>query len=197
MKKSDIQKQQIQLELDNIISSDIDISNHLATKDDLPDLGMIDLYDYDSDLTVAAQQAQGVLESLVDLYLSDIPNLKDHPYIKNKVKEDSFVYAETVFLSKMTRKNFLTQLRQVDAGENSARLHEIINQTIREVRENAKFSSVQKTELEKYYKELRKDLIDVIDIVKQTDGTPTNANETIMDNSKLNDLINSALKNKK
>lgn len=197
MKKSDIQKQQIQLELDNIISSDIDISNHLATKDDLPDLGMIDLYDYDSDLTVAAQQAQGVLESLVDLYLSDIPNLKDHPYIKNKVKEDSLVYAETVFLSKMTRKNFLTQLRQVDAGENSARLHEIINQTIREVRENAKFSSVQKTELEKYYKELRKDLIDVIDIVKQTDGTPTNANETIMDNSKLNDSINSALKNKK
>lgn len=197
MKKSDIQKQQIQLELDNIISSDIDISNHLATKDDLPDLGMIDLYDYDSDLTVAAQQAQGVLESLVDLYLSDIPNLKDHPYIKNKVKEDSLVYAETVFLSKMTRKNFLTQLRQVDAGENSARLHEIINQTIREVRENAKFSSVQKTELEKYYKELRKDLIDVIDIVKQTDGTPTNTNETIMDNSKLNDLINSALKNKK
>jgi len=197
MKKSDIQKQQIQLELDNIISSDIDISNHLATKDDLPDLGMIDLYDYDSDLTVAAQQAQGVLESLVDLYLSDIPNLKDHPYIKNKVKEDSLVYAETVFLSKMTRKNFLTQLRQVDAGENSARLHEIINQTIREVRENAKFSSVQKTELEKYYKELRKDLIDVIDIVKQTDGTPTNDNETIMDNSKLNDLINSALKNKK
>jgi transposase-like protein len=197
MKKSDIQKQQIQLELDNIISSDIDISNHLATKDDLPDLGMIDLYDYDSDLTVAAQQAQGVLESLVNLYLGDIPNLKDHPYIKNKVKEDSFVYAETVFLSKMTRKNFLTQLRQVDAGENSARLHEIINQTIREVRENAKFSSIQKTELEKYYKELRKDLIDVIDIVKQTDGTPTNANETIMDNSKLNDLINSALKNKK
>lgn len=197
MKKSDIQKQQIQLELDNIISSDIDISNHLATKDDLPDLGMIDLYDYDSDLTVAAQQAQGVLESLVNLYLGDIPNLKDHPYIKNKVKEDSFVYAETVFLSKMTRKNFLTQLRQVDAGENSARLHEIINQTIREVRENAKFSSIQKTELEKYYKELRKDLIDVIDIVKQTDGTPTNANEAIMDNSKLNDLINSALKNKK
>ncbi|MFK5282989.1 hypothetical protein ACI3PL_25815, partial [Lacticaseibacillus paracasei] len=82
-----------------------------------------------------------VLESLVDLYLGDSKKIIEHPYIKNKLKEDALVYAETIFLSKMTRKNFLTQLRQVDNGDNSARMHEVINQTVSQIRDNSKFSS--------------------------------------------------------
>src|SRR5574343_1292891 len=98
-------------------SDNLDISNYLAKKEDLPDLGEIQIYDYDADLTVATNQALGVLESLVDLYLGDAPGVKNHSYIKNKMKEDAMVYAETLFLSKMTRRNFLTQLRQIDNGE--------------------------------------------------------------------------------
>ena len=135
-----------------------DISKHLARPEDLPDLGEIEIYDYDSDMTVASQQSMEVLESLIDLYLSDVPQLKEHPYIRNKMREDAKVYAETIFLSKMTRKNFLSQLRQVDNGDNSARMHEVVNQTIGQIRENSKFSSTQRTELEKFYKGLRKDL---------------------------------------
>lgn len=58
----------------------------------------------------------------------------------------------------MTRKNFLTQLRQVDNGDNSARMHEVINQSISQIRDNIKFSQSQRTELEKFYKEMRRDL---------------------------------------
>ena len=68
------------------------------------------------------------------------------------------VYAEAIFLTKMTRKNLLSQMRQVDNGDNSARMHEVVNQTVGQIRENAKFLSGQKTELEKFYKTLRKDL---------------------------------------
>ena len=99
-----------------------------------------------------------VLEPLVDLYLGDVPKLKEHPYIKSKMKEDAMVYAEAIFLTKMTRKNLLTQMRQVDNGDNSARMHEVVNQTVGQIRENAKFLSGQKSELEKFYKTLRKDL---------------------------------------
>ena len=95
-------------------NKEFDISSHLATIDDLPDLGQIELYDYDSDLTVVTQKGIEVIESLVDLYLSEFGDLKNHPYIRNKVREDAMVYAETLFLQKMTRKNFLTQLRQID-----------------------------------------------------------------------------------
>lgn len=181
-------------EMDNI---EDEISNHLATSLDLPDLGQIELYDYESDLTVSTEKSMDLIESLVKLYLGEFGDLSSHPYIKNKIKEDASVYAETLFLSKMTRKNFLTQMRQVDNGDNSARMHEVINQTIREIRENSRFASTQRNELEKYYKEFRQDLNDVgtNNITKSESGG--NPSGDIVSNSELNDLINQALKNKR
>ena len=160
MSKSEQERNRLQDEFDQIQSEgeDFDISNHLARPEDLPDLGEIEIYDYDSDLTVSSQQSMEVLESLVDLYLGDIPDLKNNPYIRNKMKEDAMVYAEAIFLAKMTRKSFLGQMRQVDNGDNSARMHEVVNQTIGQIRENSKFLSGQRTELEKFYKTLRKDM---------------------------------------
>ena len=206
MSKAENERIRIQDEFDEIQSEngEFDISKHLARPEDLPDLGEIEIYDYDSDMTVASQQSMEVLESLVDLYLSDVPELKEHPYIRNKMRDDALVYAETIFLSKMTRKNFLSQLRQVDNGDNSARMHEVVNQTIGQIRENSKFSSTQRTELEKFYKGLRKDLglneIENPEVMKaqnlaSEESEQENAGST-MDNRKLNDLIKNAMINK-
>ena len=180
-----------------------DLSMHLAKPEDLPDLGEIAIYDYESDLDSVNEQSTDVLESLVDLYLGDVPKLKDHSYISNKMKEDAMVYAEGLFLAKMTRKNFLNQLRQVDNGDNSARMHEVVNQTIGQIRENAKFLSGQRTELEKFYKTLRKDLgyddIENNEISKSENVEVKEDKEddgTITDNKKLNDLIKQAMLNK-
>lgn len=204
MSKKENEKNRIQDEFDQIQSesSDFDISKHLATLDDLPDLGEIEIYDYDSDLTVASQQSFEVLESLVDLYLGDVPQLKKHSYIKNKMKEDAMVYAEAIFLSKMTRKNFLGQLRQVDNGDNSARMHEVVNQTIAQMRENSKFLSGQRTELEKFYKTLRKDMgydIENLEAVRAQESKAVedlNKDDELIDNRKLNDLIKNAMLSK-
>jgi len=207
MSKTENERNRIKDEFDEIQSEsgEFDISKHLARPEDLPDLGEIEIYDYDSDMTVASQQSMEVLESLIDLYLSDVPQLKEHPYIRNKMREDAKVYAETIFLSKMTRKNFLSQLRQVDNGDNSARMHEVVNQTIGQIRENSKFSSTQRTELEKFYKGLRKDLglneIENPEVIKaQNIAAEESAGESIggeiMDNRKLNDLIKNAMINK-
>jgi hypothetical protein len=204
MSKSENERNRIQDEFDQIQSEggEFDISKHLATHEDLPDLGEIELYDYDTDMTVSTQQSMDVLESLVDLYLSDVPQLKDHSYIKTKMREDAMVYSEAIFLAKMTRKNFLNQLRQVDNGDNSARMHEVVNQTIGQIRENAKFLSGQRTELEKFYKTLRKDLglndIENPEVIKAQnlaaeEETENDGSGAIMDNRKLNDLIKNAL----
>jgi len=201
MSKSEEQRIRLQDEFDQIQSenSEFDISLHLAKPEDLPDLGEIEIYDYDADLTVATQQSMDVLESLVDLYLSDIPKLKDHSYIKNKMREDAMVYAEAIFLSKMTRKNFLSQLRQVDNGDNAARMHEVVNQTIGQIRENGKFLSNQRTELEKFYKTLRKDLgYNEIENpeVKQAEAdqqSDSSSDGLVTNNRDLNDLIKNAM----
>lgn len=200
MSKTENERNRLQSEFDQIQSetNDFDISKHLAKPEDLPDLGEIQIYDYESDMTVATQQSMDVLESLVDLYLSDVPQLKEHQYIKTKMKEDAMVYAESIFLSKMTRKNFLSQLRQVDNGDNSARMHEVVNQTIGQIRENSKFLSTQRTELEKFYKNLRKDLglndIENPEVQKAQEKTVEN-DETgdVFDNRKLNDMIKAAM----
>ena len=202
MSKTENERNRLQDEFDQIQSEggDYDLSKHLARPEDLPDLGEIEIYDYDSDLTVASQQSMDVLESLVDLYLGDVPQLKEHPYIKNKMKEDATVYAEGIFLTKMTRKNFLSQLRQVDNGDNSARMHEVVNQTIGQIRENAKFLSGQKTELEKFYKTLRKDL-GYNEIEPESTKTVEGDDNVsdggeITDNRKLNEMIKNAMLSK-
>lgn len=205
MSKTDNERNRLQDEFDQIQSenSEFDISKHLATAEFLPDLGEIEIFDYDTEITVSHQQSLDVLESLVDLYLSDVPQLKEHPYIRNKMREDASVYAEAVFLVKMTRKNFLSQLRQVDNSDNSARMHEVINQTIGQIRENAKFVSNQRTELEKFYKNLRKDMgyneIENPEIKKAEDLKEEQTGEegAIMDNRKLNEMIKNAMTQKK
>jgi hypothetical protein len=204
MSKSDKERTRLQDEFDQIQSenNEFDISQHLARPEDLPDLGEIEMYDYDADITVSTHQSMDVLESLVDLYLSDIPQLKEHSYIKNKMREDAQVYAEAIFLSKMTRKNFLSQLRQVDNGDNSARMHEVVNQTIGQIRENGKFLSTQRTELEKFYKNLRKDLgyneIENPDVKKAEDLKEEDKQDgNIIDNRSLNDMIKNAMIQKK
>jgi hypothetical protein len=198
MSKKEKEKNRIQDEFDQIQSEngDFDISKHLASAEDLPDLGEIEIYDYDTDMTASSQQSIEVLESLVDLYLGDIPQLKAHPYIKNKMKEDAMVYAEAIFLTRMTRKSFLGQMRQVDNGDNSARMHEVVNQTIGQIRENAKFLSVQRTELEKFYKTLRKDMgHDEIESVKSDNISKDEPDERgdVMDSRSLNEMIKRAM----
>ena len=201
MSKTENERNRLKDEFEQIQSEggEFDISKHLAKPEDLPDLGEIQIYDYESDMTVASQQSFDVLDSLVDLYLSDIPQLKEHQYIKTKMREDANVYAESIFLSKMAKKNFLSQLRQIDNGDNSARMHEVVNQTIAQMRENSKFLSTQRTELEKFYKNLRKDLgyneIDNPDVNKGREEQKSDSTEEgeVFDNRKLNDMIKAAL----
>lgn len=181
-------------------AGDIDVGNYLAKPEDLPNFGEIVIYDYEKDIQDTEKQGEEVLKSLVDLYLGDVPDIKDHAYIKNKMKEDASVYAETIFLNKMTRKNFLTQLKQIDGGDSSPRMHEIVNQSISQIRENSKYSSSIRTDLEKFYKEIRKDL-GINDLSNtQAVGTQssTNQEETkIVDSKSLNDMIDNYIKNKK
>ena len=199
MSKSDEERNRLQDEFDQIQSEggDFDFSKHLAGPDDLPDLGEIEIYDYDTDLTVASQQSTDVLESLVDLYLSDIPQLKEHPYIKIKMREDAMVYAEGIFLQKMTRKNFLSQLRQVDNGDNSARMHEVVNQTLGQMRENSKFLMGQRTDFEKFWKTLRKDVgyneIENPEMKASEELKENTTGGVITNNRDLNELIKKAL----
>lgn len=180
-------------------NKDLDVNMYLAKVDDLPELGEIEIYNYEADIEETKDRADGVLNSLLDLYLGDAAeHIKSHPYIQNKVKEDSLNYAETLFLIKMTRKSFISQLRQVDNGDNNARMHEVINQTMAQVRENMKFATNVKSDLENFYKDLRKDLgLNEIENKQDVEEDTSKQDGIIMDSRKMNDMIGNYMKNKK
>lgn len=180
-------------------NKDLDVTKYLAKREDLPDLGEIQIYDYDRDLDDSIESAEEVLDALFDLYFGDIIGIQENKYLVKKVKEDAQVYAETIFLQKMTRKNFLTQLKQVDNGDSSARMHEVVNQSISQIRDNIKFAQSQRTELEKYYRDMRKDYDRMMENLKQTkieQGLETKTDGKIVDSRTLNDMIEKMLKNK-
>jgi hypothetical protein len=181
-------------------NKDLDVSKYLAKREDLPDLGEIQIYDYDKDSDESKEQAEEVLTALTELYFGDNPEILNNKYLNMKMKEDAQVYAETIFLQKMTRKNFLTQLRQVDNGDSSARMHEVVNQSISQIRDNIKFAQSQRTELEKYYREIRKDYDTLMDNIQQQNierGIDTEKPDgKIVDSRSLNDMIEKMLKNK-
>jgi thiamine kinase-like enzyme len=180
-------------------NKDLDITKYLAKKEDLPDLGEIQIYDYDKDLVESVDSAEEVLDALFDLYFGDIPGIEENNYLMKKVKEDAQVYAETIFLQRMTRKNFLTQLKQVDNGDSSARMHEVVNQSISQIRDNIKFAQSQRTELEKYYRDMRKDYDRMMENIKQVkieQGLESKTDGKIVDARSLNDMIEKMLKNK-
>lgn len=180
--------------------NDIDINKYLATTDDLPDLGDIEIYNYNKDIADSKTKADDVLSALVDLYLGDSPEILKHPYIKIKMEEDSNIYAETLFLQKMSKKNYISQLKQIDNGDNSARMHEVVNQSANQIRENIKFATTQKTDMESFYKTLRKDLgMSEISEVNEDKNVSTDdkADNKIFDPRDLNNMIDNALKKDK
>jgi hypothetical protein len=183
-------------------NKDLDVSKYLAKRDDhLPDLGTIQIYDYDSDIEEAKEQASEVLESMVDLYLGDYPELIKHKYVEQKMREDAKVYADTIFLQKMTKRNFLTQLKQVDNGDNSARMHEVVNQSVSQIRDNIKFSQTQRTEFEKFWKDMRKDLglnemSESMEQKNQVQVEDTTESGKIVDARSLNEMIDKMIKGK-
>lgn len=183
-------------------NKDFNANTLIAKLDDLPDLGDIQIYDYEKDLDEVKDRASDVMESLVDLYLGDLPRVIEHPYIKNKVKEDASGYAESLFLTKMTRKTLISQLRSIDNGNNGARDYEVVNQTMQQMRENQKYADEKKTKLENFYKEFKKDLglTKVADDVvedKKEEAETKGASGVIMDSRTLNEMIAKATMQKK
>lgn len=167
----------------------------IAKLDDLPNLGDIQIYDYERDIDEVKERAIDVMDSLVDLYLGDLPSVIEHPYIRNKVKEDADDYADSLFQKKMTKKILVSQLRGIDNGNNGARDYEVINQTMGQMRENQKYSNEVKTKLEDYYKKLKSDLSltkvanDVIADKKEEAENSNTATGVVMDSRTLNEMI--------
>ncbi len=207
MSKKEEKANQLRTEFDSIqgssTGSTFNPTTHLAKVEDLPDFGELEIYDYSHDLVEVGDEAKEIMDHLVDLYLGDAPKISDHPYVQRKKKEDARIYARSLFLERMSEKLLIQQFKQVDQGDNSARMHEVINQTMREMREINTDGRKSRTEIEKLYKEMRDDF--GLNDLSDANQTPEDIEEKkdafekgkIIDTRDLNDSIDRYIQTKK
>lgn len=195
--EKDNEKRRIDDEFDMIngSSKELDVQQFIMKPDELSDFGPIQEHDYLGEIDRTQEEAKPILEDLVSLY---VPEIKGHPYLIRKINEDARVYSKSLFLEKMIERLFIKQLKQVDLGDSSARMYEVINQTIKEIRETNKDGRTARTEIEKIYKEMRKDLgLNELSAVSEVkDDKPTESNGRIIDTAELNNRLEELLKNK-
>lgn len=181
------------------LSSNID--NYLINnEDELSNFGNIQIYDYEKDIEKSQVEASDLIEKMANLYLKDAPEVLNHPYIKKKMEEDTKYYSSTQLLQKMSEKLLLQQMRQIDQGENAPKNYEVANATVAQLRENIKDGRHARTEIEKLYRDLRKEM-------GLNDLAQTNSNSSVIDNNKedgqiidttkLNEQIEQMIKNMK
>jgi len=201
MGKNDEKKKNLEDEFNQVQGQhkDTKIEKYLVDSDeDLPGFGELDVYDYDSDQEEVTKISEDVIESLVDLYLGDAPDVRDHPYIKEKARQDMYDYADARFLSKMSKKLLLQNLRQIDNGESSARMYEVATKLMGEIREINKDSRSSRSEIENFYKEIRSDLgLNELSNSGNKEAENEENEGTIINAVDLNNQIDEYLKGKK
>lgn len=204
MSKNEEKINQLQTEFDSIQNNPtqnqaFDPNAHLAKTEDMPDFGELEIYNYNNDLAEVRDEATEIMDHLVDLYLGDAPKITKHPYIVRKMNEDARIYARSLFLERMSEKLLIQQFKQVDQGDNSARMHEVINQTMREMREINTDGRKSRTEIEKLYKEMRDDfgLNNLSDAPMTEEKASEIAASKVIDTRDLNDQIDKYIQQKK
>ena len=198
LNKSDLDQKLNELKNQHIQISD-GIEQYIVNKDeDLPNFGNIQVYDYDKDIKTIKKSSQELIQTMADLYLKESPDMLDNPYIIKKIEEDSKYYGQTQLLHKMSEKLLLQQLRQIDQGDNTPKMYEVANQTMNQISQITKDGRNARWEIEKMYKELRKDfgLNEVVNKPKEEDMENSEEQTFTIDPMKLNDIIDGAMKNK-
>lgn len=197
-KKQDLEDEFEQIQKQHQFSG-VDIKKYLVDSDeDMPGFGEIELYDYQKDIDRSTVIGKQIISDLVDLYLGDKPEIKDHPYIKSRMAEDAEYYSQMKVVQKLSEKLLLQQMKQIDAGDATPRMYEIVTKHLSEIRENIKDGRGARSEIEKLYKGMRKDL--GLNETVSNDNYEMSGDSAddgiIIDTSNLNRKIDDYLKNR-
>lgn len=194
MSDNEYDKDNILSEFDKIKTNHtIDVNQYMVNaEEDLPDFGSGNIDILKDKMIDYEVEAKEIIENLADIYLGDNKELMEHPYIIGKIEEDSKYYASLKFLKEISETLLLKQITQVESGETNAVMYKAINETIREVRDNIKDGRIARTEIEKMYRDMRKDFGLNETSAKAAEGAATSdetSDEVIVDAKKLNDAI--------
>lgn len=165
-------------------------------EEDMPGFGELELYDYQKDKDDSYQEAKKIITSLVSLYLADSKEVSEHEYIKLRMEEDAEYYGQMKFLQSISEKVLLEQMKQLQTGNFNPRLLDSLIKQQAEYRSNIQDGRNARSEVEKLYKNLRKDL----NLSENTSIGKLEENEEedgiMMNNTRMNEDIEKFLRNR-
>lgn len=130
-----------------------------AAEGELPALSdcNVEQLDYTKQITKLNTDATNIVNNLAELYLGD-ENLLENSYIKDKRRKDAEYYGKLEFLVETSQKTLINVMREIDMGNAHPKMFEVQSMLQKEMRDNIKLSSSSLSNIESFYKSIRKDL---------------------------------------
>jgi len=165
------------------------LPDDLFPNDDiLPGLNMeIELYDYDKDIALIKEDAEETLECISSLYLNSETMLNKN--INKLIKNDAEEICDIKFSLSCAKRGLINCMRQLDAGSNDPDMHTAVNSYQKEIRESNKMIHDLLNKMKIFYKDLREELKNGIDIEIEKDKLIENDDLKLVDKSEFNTLI--------
>jgi hypothetical protein len=165
-KKPNLSKEQelnLKEKLDGIILADEMLSG--LTAPDIPPMRPQRTIDIDNVKTDVESEARAILDSLSKFY-HDMENLPEDNYLKHKQKIDALSISTMAFQIRTAQHAISKLIEEIDSGRLEPRLFEVLAQLQNQIMQMPKNFANYMSQMEKNYKELRKESDD---IKKQSD----------------------------
>lgn len=175
-------------------NSEMNVTHYVARQEDMNEIesSIESQYDYESEQQEIEEESTEIIDDLAKLYLGE--DIAEHPYIKSKRKKDAEYYAKLNFLVKTSERSLVNMNREIDKGNATARMYEVLGQLQSQMRENIKLSSSNLTNIENFYKELREDMV----VEKQEEDSDSSSENNInnLSSKEFNQKLEDMFKNK-
>jgi hypothetical protein len=160
-KKPNLSKEQelnLKEKLDGIILADEMLSGLSAP--DIPPMRPQRTIDVDTIKTDVESEARAILDSLSKFY-HDMENLPEDNYLKHKQKIDALSISTMAFQIRTAQHAISKLIEEIDSGRIEPRLFEVLAQLQNQIMQMPKNFANYMSQMEKNYKELRKESDDI------------------------------------
>jgi len=160
-KKNNLSKEEelkLKEKLDGIILADEMLSG--LTTPDIPPIKPQRVIDIDNVKNDVESEARAILDSLSKFY-HDMENLPEDNYLKHKQKIDALSISTMAFQIRTAQHAIAKLIEEIDSGRIEPRLFEVLAQLQNQIMQMPKNFANYMSQMEKNYKELRKESDDI------------------------------------
>jgi len=184
------------LERTDELQQRFNIDSFIARPEDLPGIGQQVVWDYEAEKEEIEKASLNTVNNIARLYLGD-SHYYDLPHIVDKRRDDALQHAKAQYLVKQSERSVTNAMKQIDNGDSSAKMWEVVSMLQKEMRDNIKLLGHVETSIRNSYRTIKEDMgISDIPMLPEIDVADTTDSQ-ILDMKQLNDMMERIVKQSK